>query len=338
MHSEVVGVGIWGMGKAVPDRVLTNEELEKVVDTSDEWIRTRTGISERRIVDEDTATSHLATRAARGALQQAQVRPCDLDMIIVATVTSDMLFPATACLLQDRLGADDAAAFDLGAGCSGFVYGLAAAEGFIKSGSASRVLVVGSEVLSKITDWEDRSTCVLFGDGAAAAVVGPCRPPAGILATYLGADGSGGGVLNMPAGGSLRPASEETLQKRLHYIHMKGREVFKFAVRAMGDSAVEVARRAGIQLQDVDCYIPHQANIRIIESSANRLGIPMEKVYVNIDRYGNTSSASVPIALTEAQREGMVRPGDNVLMVAFGAGLTWAAAIVRWMKESDRIE
>lgn len=330
--------GIWGLGRCVPERVLTNEDLEKMVDTSDEWIRTRTGIVERRIADDDVTTSDLALAASRDALRQAGLAGSAVDMIIVATVTPDMNFPATACLLQDQLGASRAAAFDLLVGCTGFIYGLAIARQFVEGGAADFVLVVAGDILTKITDWEDRATCVLFGDAAGAVVVGPCHPGTGILSTYLGTDGSGADHLKMPGGGSLNPASEETVSNRLHYLKMNGREVFKFAVRAMGSSAREVVSKAGLDFSDIDCYIPHQANRRIIDASAGRLGIPMDRVYINLDRYGNTSAASVPLALSEAWDRGVVRPGDNVLAVTFGAGLSWGSAVVKMLREQDRLD
>ncbi len=329
--------GIWGLGRFIPERVLTNRDLETMVDTTDEWIVTRTGISERRIADDDVATSDMTLAATRGALDQAGLTGADVDMIIVATVTPDMSFPATACLLQDALGAEGAAAFDLQVGCTGFVYGLAVAEQFVASGQADFVVVAAGDILSRITDWEDRATCVLFGDAAGAAVVGPCRPGTGILSTYLGSDGSGADHLKMPGGGSRHPSTAETVADRLHYLHMNGREVFKFAVRAMGRSAHEVVSRAGLSFSDIDCYIPHQANRRIIDASAARLGIPMEKVYINLDRFGNTSAATVPTALSEAWEQGVVSPGDHVLAVTFGAGLSWASAAIKMLKEKDRL-
>jgi len=332
------GVGVWGLGKAMPERVLTNFDLEQMVDTSDEWIRTRTGISERRIADEDVATSDLALISAQQALERSGVSASQIDLIIVATVTPDMSFPATACLLQHELGAPGAAAFDLQVGCTGFIYGLAVADHYIRAGAGDYALVVAGDILSKITDWQDRDTCVLFGDAAGACVLGPCVPGTGVMSTYLGTDGSGAGHLLMPAGGSRLPPSGETVRQRLHYLKMNGREVFKFAVRAMGSSATEAIRLAGMQFADIDCYIPHQANIRIIDASASRLGIPKDKVYVNIDRYGNTSGATVPVALTEVVEEGLVGPGDNVLVVAFGAGLSWAASVIKLVGEGDRLE
>lgn len=326
-------VTITGLGSCMPDRVLTNFDLEKMVDTSDEWIRTRTGIRERRIADENTATSDLAYEAAKKALAEAQLDPADLDLIIVATVTPDMLFPSTACLLQDRLGARKAAAFDLEAACSGFIYGLATGAQFIESGMYDNVLVIGAETLSKIVDWTDRSTCILLGDGAGAAVLQPSEDDRGLMAFHLGADGGGGDLLKMPAGGSRMPATVETVQDRLHYVKMSGREVFKFAVKVMGEAAQTVLEKCQLSFDDVDYYVPHQANYRIIEASARRFGIPMERVLVTIDRYGNTSSASIPVALDEAVSEGKIKPGDLVLLVAFGGGLTWGAAAMTWTLE-----
>ncbi len=333
MTTDERGVSIWGLGRALPERVLTNRELETMVDTSDEWIKTRTGISERRIADEHTATSDLCYEASVQALERAAVPAESVELIIVATVTPDMVFPSTASLLQDRLGAEGAAAFDLQVGCTGFLYALAVAEQFVRSSAYETVLVIAGDLLSRITDWEDRATCVLFGDAAGAAVLRPSGGDDGILASYLGNDGSGAHHLQMPAGGSRHPARMETVKKRMHYLKMNGREVFKFAVKAMGDSAAEAVRRAGLTFDDIDCYIPHQANIRIIDASAKRLGIPRERVYVNIDRYGNTSGATVPVALTEAWEDGIVGPGDNVLAVTFGAGLGWAATVIHLTEE-----
>lgn len=327
---ELRGVKIAGLGMYAPERVLTNQELQQMVDTSDEWIVTRTGIKERRLAEPGQATSDLAVPAARQALQQAGVRPEELDLIIVATNTPDTLFPATACLVQDRLGAAGAGAFDLLAGCTGFIYALSCGAQFVQTGMCRHVLVVGAETLSRIINWQDRNTCVLFGDGAGAALLAPAEPGRGILASTLAADGSGGHLLSLPAGGSRQPASPATVEAGLHYVHMNGREVFKFAVKAMEDSALEALQRAGLQREDLDFLVPHQANIRIIEAAAKRLGLGMEKVLVNVDRYGNTSTASVPIALYEAVAAGRIRPGDHVVLVGFGAGLTWAACALRW--------
>ncbi|HEY8498017.1 MAG TPA: beta-ketoacyl-ACP synthase III [Limnochordales bacterium] len=323
-------VGIWGTGSAVPERVLTNFDLERMVETSDEWIRTRTGIRERRICGEATATSDLAVEAARRAMEAAGVGPDEVDLVVVATVTPDMAFPSTANLVQDRLGLKGAAAFDLAAACSGFLYAMDVAASAVHAGRARRALVIGADCLSKITDYTDRSTCVLFGDGAGAVVLGPVREGYGILASQLGSDGSLGHLLYLPAGGSRRPASERTVAERLHYIKMSGNEVFKIAVRTMGDAAEAVLRQAGLGVEQVRYLIPHQANIRIIEAAARRLGMPEERVVVNIDRYGNTSSASIGLALDETVRAGRVADGDVLLMVAFGGGLTWAATVLRW--------
>ncbi len=329
---SVTYIGITGIGSALPDKVITNDDLSKMVDTSDEWIRTRTGIRERRIVEDDIATSDLCTEAAIKALEDAKVDPKDIDLIIVATVTPDMAFPSTACIVQKNLGATNAAAFDMSVGCSGFLYGLATGTNFIKAGAYKKVLVIGAEVLSKIMDWEDRSTCVLFGDGAGACVLERCEEGLGILSYNLGADGENGHFLTQPAGGSRMPSSIETVEKRLHYIHMDGREVFKFAVRVMEKASIEALKEVDMELEDIDFLIPHQANIRIINSAAKRLKVPKDRVYVNLDRYGNMSSASIPIALEEAYREGLINKGDNILMVAFGAGLTWASVILKWAK------
>ncbi|MFZ5590652.1 MAG: beta-ketoacyl-ACP synthase III [Bacillota bacterium] len=327
---ELRGVKIAGLGMYAPARVLTNQQLQQMVDTSEEWIVTRTGIKERRLAEPEQATSDLALLAARQALQQAGVQPEELDLIIVATNTPDTLFPATACLVQDRLGAKKAGAFDLLAGCTGFIYALVSAAQFVQTGMCRYVLVVGAETLSRIINWQDRNTCVLFGDGAGAALLAPAEPGRGILASSLAADGSGGHLLSLPAGGSRQPASLATVEAGLHYVHMNGREVFKFAVKAMGDSALEALHRAGLGKEDLDFLIPHQANIRIIEAAAKRLGLCMDKVLVNVDRYGNTSTASVPIALYEAVAGGRIKAGDHVVLVGFGAGLTWAACAIRW--------
>ncbi len=330
MAVEIIRVGIVGIGTYAPERILTNFDLQQTLDTSDEWIYSRSGIRERRIVAENEATSDQALVASQRALEDAGVRPGEVDLIITATNTPDMLFPATACLLQDRLGATRAGAFDLLAGCTGFIYGVIVGAQFISAGTADTVLVTGAETMSRVINWKDRNTCVLFGDGAGAVVLRRVPDDRGILSSMLGSDGSGGKFLNMPAGGSRQPASSETLAQELNYLHMNGREVFKFAVRAMEDGASEVLRRAGLTKADVDFLVPHQANIRIIEHAAKRLKLPMERVAVNVDRYGNTSTASVPLALDEALQSGKIKDGDNVILVGFGAGLTWAGLLIKW--------
>lgn len=324
------GVSIIGWGIAMPSKVITNSDLEKMVDTSDEWIRTRTGIRERRVANPEQAASDLAFDAAQAALKKADLSPDRLGLIIVATVTPDMAFPATACLVQDRLGAKGVAAFDLEAGCSGFLYGLSVGHQFVQSATYDYVLIIGVDILSRITNWEDRNTCVLFGDGAAAVILGPGEPEQGILSTYLGSDGGGGKYLYLPAGGSRYPLDHEALDQGLQYTQMNGPEVFKFAVRIMGEAALEVLKRAGLKLEQVTYLIPHQANQRIIDAAAKRLRLPPERVLVNLDRYGNMSSASIPVALAEAADQGQFQPGDILLLVGFGAGLTWGATVIRW--------
>jgi 3-oxoacyl-[acyl-carrier-protein] synthase-3 len=328
-----VAVSITGLGCHVPERVVTNDDLAKLVDTSDEWIRTRTGIRERRFAAPEEALSDLALPAARAALDQAGIVGSDVDLIIVATVTPDMMFPSTAAILADQLGAGDAGAFDLAAGCTGFMYALAQAFGMVSSGLVERVLVVGGDVLSKVMNFEDRSTCVLFGDGAGAVVIERV-PEGGFVAFELGADGAGGIDLQLPAGGSRNPTTAETVARGQHYVQMNGRQVFKFATRVLVSSAESVLARSGLSVEDVDVYVPHQANVRIIDHAVARLGIPEDRVVVNVDRYGNTSSASIPLALADAVSEGRVHAGDTVLMTGMGAGLTWGSAIVRWTEAS----
>jgi 3-oxoacyl-[acyl-carrier-protein] synthase-3 len=323
------GARIAGTGHYVPERVLTNADLEKMVETSDEWIVTRTGIRERRIAREDQAASDLATAASLRALEAAGIEAEDLDAIVLGTVTGDMQFPATACIVQDRLGAKRAAAFDLSAACSGFVYGLSVARSLIATGQMDRVLVIGVEVLSKFIDWNDRSTCVLFGDGAGAVVLEACEKDQGILATYIRSDGTLADLLWIPAGGSRQPTDAHSFERGDHFIKMKGDGVFKYAVRAMADACNQVLEAAGVGLDAVDLLIPHQANIRIIDAMAKRLEFPMERIAVNLDRYGNSSSATIPIAYDEAVRQGKIRRGDLVLLVAFGGGLTWGAVLLR---------
>jgi 3-oxoacyl-[acyl-carrier-protein] synthase-3 len=326
-HAHIVG---WG--RYLPRRVLTNDDLSRMVDTSDEWIRTRTGIRERHLAEDGETTSSMAVQAGQQALEVAGLSPTQLDLIVVATVTPDYLFPATACLVQDTLGATGAVAFDLSAGCSGFVYGLSVAAHLLSAGVYQAALVIGAETLSRITDWTDRDTCVLFGDGAGAVVLQAGESEGGVLATVLGADGSGGDLLWVPAGGSRMPASHRTVAERLHFIQMKGREVFRFAVRAIPAATREVLEEAGLSLADVDLLVLHQANQRIIEAAARALGMPLEGVYSNLERYGNTSAASIPIALSDAAEGGRIQPGDLVVCVGFGAGLTWGAAAIRWTR------
>jgi 3-oxoacyl-[acyl-carrier-protein] synthase-3 len=326
------GACIAGVGSCTPDRVVTNFDLEKTLDTTDEWITERTGIKERRVAAPDENNSDLAFEAAKRALSVAGLQPKDLDLIIEATVTSDMLFPATASLVQDRLRAAKAGAFDLSAGCSGFMYGVAIAADMIRAGSYGNVLVIGCEVLSKIMDWEDRNTAVLFGDGAGAVVVSACEDDA-ILAYQLGSQGSGADSLKMIAGGTRMRPSHETIEKKLHAITMEGREVFRFAVVRQIKASQDVLRMAGLSADDVDLFIPHQANMRIIDAAAERLGFPKEKVFVNLHKYGNTSAGSIPVAMDEAYREGRLKKGDKVLSVGFGAGLSWAAMVFEWVLE-----
>lgn len=323
-------VGILGTGSYAPERVLTNAELAEMVDTSDEWITTRTGIKSRRIADEKTATSDLAAEAGRRAMADAGVTADEIDLIILATATPDMLFPATACVVQSALGLKNACGFDVSAACSGFVYGLSLANSLVGGGTYERVLVIGAETLSKIVDWTDRNTCVLFGDGAGAAVVGAVPEGRGILSVLLGSDGTLSNWLNMPGGGSRIPISQEVLDKRLHYVKMAGNSVFKYAVKEMGAAALAALDRAGATGEDLDILVPHQANLRIIEAVADRIGVPMSKVFINIDRYGNTSAASVPIALDEARRSGRLKEGNLVEIVVFGGGFTWGSAVLRW--------
>ncbi len=325
MYAHIVG---WG--KYLPEKVVTNHDLAQIMDTSDDWIKSRTGISERRFAGKDESTATMAIAAAQLALDRARITPAAVDLIIVATVSPEHSFPSTACLVQDALGASHAGAFDLSAACSGFIYGLSMATASIKSGAAKVVVVIGAETLSRLMDIEDRTTYPLFGDGAGAVVVQAHETPGGILATVLGADGSGGEHLCVPAGGSKLPTSPETVAQRLHYIKMNGREVYRFATRVMGKAAKQACEKAGVSLEEVDLLIPHQANIRIIESASNYLKLDQDKVFTNLDRYGNTSAASIPIALCEALENGRVQNKDKLVMVGFGAGLTWAAAVIEW--------
>ncbi len=322
-------VGILGVGEYLPKRILTNADLEKMVDTSDEWITTRTGIKERRLASAEEATSDLALNAAKAALKDARLSAEDLDLIIVATITPDMPFPSVASILQNALSAKNAACCDISAACAGFVYALSTASQFIACGTYKNALVIGAEKLSSVTDWKDRNTCVLFGDGAGACVLGEVKS-GGIISSYLGCDGSNLGLLNLPAGGSRNPASAQTVEARLHYIKMQGNELFKIAVRTMTEAAEKVLKQAGLKFSDVDLIIPHQANSRIIMAVAKRLGLTEDKVFLNIEKYGNMSSASTATALVEAVKEGRIKKGDTVLLDSFGAGLVWGAALIQW--------
>ena len=313
----------------VPKKILTNFDLEKIVDTSDEWIFSRTGIRERHVVEPGMATSDLAEQAGRAALKSAGMKPKDVELIIVATTTPDMLFPSVSCIVQQRIGAEHAVAFDLSAACSGSVFALITANQYIRSGQYKNILVIGAEVLSSFVDWTDRSTCVLFGDGAGACVIRPATR-GGMIATDMGSDGSAADLLYMPGGGSKYPPSYSSVDQRLHYLRMNGGEIFKLAVRRMAESAKKSIAQAKLTMADVDCVIPHQANTRIIQSVAKWAGVPMEKVFMNVERYGNTSAASNLIALHEAVETGVVKKGDHVVLVAFGAGLTWGSIALQW--------
>jgi len=325
MRSRVIGTG-----SAVPDKILANHDLEKMVDTSDEWIVARTGISQRRIAAADEFTSTLSHRAAVQALEMAGVAAADLDLIIVATVTPDYPFPSTASLLQNSLNASRAAAFDISAACSGFIFALATVDKFIRSGSVKNALVVGAEVLSRIVDWTDRNSCLLFGDGAGAVVVTAAEGSRCILDSYIRSDGANWELLYQPAPGNRNPCSHKVVDERLNFIRMQGNEVFKLAVRAMEDAAQQVLSAGGFSAGDIDLFIPHQANRRIIDAISKRLNVPDEKVYVNIERFGNTSSASIPLALDEANRRGLLQPDSLLLLDAFGGGLAWGAVTIRW--------
>ncbi len=327
---KAVRAAITGVGAYVPQKVLTNFDLEKMVDTSDEWITQRTGIRERRIAGPNDSTASMAAAAARAACRQAGVKPSELDLIVCATITPETLCPASACFIQRDLGAAGAAVFDLSAACSGWIYGLALAQRFIEAGQFSRCLIVGSETLSRFTDYTDRSSCILFGDGAGAVVMQPTTEPGrGVQYTVLRADGNGWDYIWIPAGGSKLPSSQQTVQDHMHCLKMRGREVYKFAIEKMQWLLEDCMKACGLSQEQVDLVVPHQVNVRIIKSATEKLNFPIEKVYVNIDRFGNTSAASIPIALDEAVRSGRIGPGSTVILIAFGAGLTWAGAVVR---------
>lgn len=329
--TPAIQVCIAGTGSYLPEKILTNAELAERVDTSDEWIVSRTGIRERRIAAEGEFTSHMATEAARRALDQAGIAAADIELIIVATITPDTLTPATACYVQKNLGASKAVAFDISAACSGFLFAMKISKRLISDGSFKNALIIGAEKLSAVTNWNDRATCVLFGDGAGAAVLRVAAPGEGaILATEMGTDGNLTHLLNIPGGGSACPITASNVGENLFALTMLGKEVFKHAVNRMKEAAEKVIERAGLQPEDIACVIPHQANLRIIDAIADRLAVPNERVFVNLDKYGNTSAAAVAIALDEAHRSGVFKRGDNIVLVVFGAGLTWAAAAIRW--------
>lgn len=328
-----LGTRIVGTGSYLPEKVLDNHDLEKLVDTSDEWIMTRTGISERRVADDGVRTSDLGAQAALRALGKAGLRPEDLDLIVVATITPDMLFPSTACFVQHKIKATNAFAFDVSAACTGFIYGLTAANDMIAAGRGKSALVIGAESLTKFTDYTDRTSCILFGDGAGAVVLAPSRAGGELIYSHLGADGSGWEMMMLPGGGSANPATRETVDERQHYMKLRGREIFKFAVKMMQDELEAAMQACSLGPDDVALVVPHQVNMRILDAAIAKMQVPREKLFVNIDRYGNTSSASVPIALDEASRAGKVKPGDNLVMVGFGAGLTWGSCVFRWHGE-----
>jgi 3-oxoacyl-[acyl-carrier-protein] synthase III len=323
-------VSIIGTGSYLPERILTNRELEKIVETSDEWIRTRTGIGERRIAAPEEATSDMATNAALAAMSQARVSAEQIDLIIVATVTPDMFFPATACWVQKKLGAIRAACFDVSAACSGFIYAMEIAQQFISNHVYNTVLIIGADKLSSIVDWSDRNTCVLFGDGAGAAILRNRGASHGVIATHMGSDGEFTDILFMPGGGSRCPITSANVDQKLNTIKMLGKETYKQAVTAMSDAADRALESAGLKYEDIACVIPHQANMRIIEAIAHRMSLPVDKFYVNLEKYGNTSAAAVAIALDEAHRNGRFKIGDYILLVVFGGGLTWASSVIQW--------
>src|SRR4051812_5909093 len=329
-HKTLRTVSIVGTGSYVPEKVLTNEDLSRMVDTSDEWITTRTGIKERRVAAKDEHTSDMATKASLKAIEQAGISPKEIDMILVATATPDMLFPATACFVQKKIGATNAACLDISAACAGFLFGVEIAQQFITSHTHDTVLVIGADKLTSITNWTDRNTCVLFGDGAGAAILRHRGSSHGVISTHIGSDGEYSDILFMPGGGSRCPITRDNAHMNLATIHMTGKEVYKQAVIAMISASHKALEQSGLSIEDIACVIPHQANLRIIEAIADRLKIPIEKFYVNLDRYGNTSAAAVAIALDEANRSGRIKTGDYILMVVFGGGLTWASTVIEW--------
>ncbi|MDW7761182.1 MAG: beta-ketoacyl-ACP synthase III [Acidobacteriota bacterium] len=330
MRADGRKIRIAGSGISVPEKILTNADLERMVETSDEWIVTRTGIRERRIARDDQATSDLGIEAARAALADAKLTITDMDIILTATNTPDTIFPSTACWIQKGLGGPPVPAFDVSAGCTGFLYGLILAESLILSGAARRILLLAPEMLTRVTNWEDRNTCVLFGDAAGAVVLEESEDESGMLSYFWGADGNLADLLSHPAGGSRLPASAQTVADRKHFLHMKGNEVFKHAVKRMGEAALEALKKAGLSREDVDYLIPHQANIRIIEATGDRLKLPREKVFVNIHKYGNCSVATIPLGVHELYTEGKLHKGSILVLDAFGAGFTWAAIVYRW--------
>ena len=329
MTNQTKRAGIVGAGFYVPEKILTNHDLEKMVETSDEWVRTRTGISERRIAEKGTGTSDLSAKAAVKAIQQAGIKPEAIDLIIAATTTGDMPLPSCACLIQEKIGAVNAAAFDLGAACAGFVYALVTAEQFIVSGTYKTILVIGADLISSYIDWTDRSTCVLFGDGAGAVILQEAKS-GGILSSVLGSDGRHSELLKICGGGSKLPATEETVKAKKHYLQMTGAEVFKLAVRGMSDAVIKALEKAGVDKKEIACFIPHQANQRIIDAVGERLDVPKEKIFVNLQKYGNTSAASCVIALCEALEQGKIKKKDKVVFATFGSGLVWGAVVMEW--------
>lgn len=330
MSKSKNSVGIIGLGAYLPKKVLTNFDLEKMVDTSDEWITTRTGIKERRIAEKDEPASQLAFKAAKKALKNAGLSAREIDLIIVATVTPDMFFPSTACLVQKELKAVNAAAFDISAACSGYLYAITCAQQFIAAGTYKNALVIAADKLSGITDWTDRNTCVLFGDGAGACVLSNVRSGKGIISSYLGADGRESELLILPGGGSKIPPTHQSIDEKQHFIKMKGNELFKIAVKKMADAVSVALKKVNMSCQDIDCFVPHQANVRIINACVRRLGLPVEKIYLNISRYGNMSGASSAVALYDACKEGRIKKGSVVVITTFGGGLTWGACVIKW--------